>query len=97
MKFQDKELEFNYYNLKKVAESVGCELHEVPGKYAKADISKLAELGLKCILFCTDSTDEVAIQKQIKEAEILYQAAKEYMEEYTKFFGLKGEGEQVAH
>ena len=86
------ELDFKYYQLKKVAVSLDLELHEVPEMVQKGSLAEQANFGVKCILHgCDAFASEEELEKAITDGAVLFDAAKQYMEAFAVFFGIKGE------
>lgn len=95
MKLGDKEFELNftYGSLKKIATSLGCEMHEVTAHVAEMgdNITKVTDFCILCILHASGgvfkSVEEV--EECVTSFDIVQPAASEFLKAWSEFFKIK--------
>jgi hypothetical protein len=86
----------NMFVIRKVADTLGCELHEIADKMVQAQTNTglYYEVCLAALHYKTNDGDDMTeTAKSVVSMEQLNAAGQEFIKAYAQFFGLKGDSE----
>lgn len=90
------ELTFKYGQLKKIAQHIGCEMHDVTEKVVEMgdNPTKIADFCVVCLFYGSNAFDSIEeIENSVSDFDELRPVVEEFLKQWKMFFKLKTSNE----